>query len=99
MATIQELMAQKEAIELQIEAARTHALSDAISKVRALIDEHKLTQKDVFGNGVKAVKSRTKMSKVAAKYHDPISGGSWSGRGLAPKWMKGKDKEQFLIKG
>lgn len=36
--------------------------------------------------------------KVSAKYRDPISGKDWSGRGLAPKWISGKNKEDYLIK-
>jgi DNA-binding protein H-NS len=39
---------------------------------------------------------------VAAKYRDPVSGSTWSGRGIQPKWMKsalaeGKNKDDFLI--
>ena len=36
-------------------------------------------------------------SKVAAKYRDPVSGKEWSGRGLAPKWLQGKNKADYLI--
>ena len=40
--------------------------------------------------------------KVAPKYKDPQSGATWSGRGLAPKWLAEKEKaaakrEEFLI--
>ena len=35
--------------------------------------------------------------KVAAKYRDPATGQSWTGRGKAPKWIDGKDRAQFLI--
>lgn len=36
------------------------------------------------------------------EYHDPQSGATWSGRGLAPKWLTEKEKagakrEEFLI--
>jgi DNA-binding protein H-NS len=34
---------------------------------------------------------------VAAKYRDPNSGQTWTGRGRSPKWLEGKDKKQFLI--
>jgi len=39
MATLQELIAQKEALEQQIEETRQAELSDAVGKVRALIAE------------------------------------------------------------
>ena len=40
---------------------------------------------------------------VAAKYRNPATGESWSGRGRAPKWLaeelaKGRSREAFLIK-
>ena len=35
--------------------------------------------------------------KVAAKYRDPATGATWTGRGVAPKWIAGKDRVQFAI--
>ncbi|WP_322048072.1 H-NS family nucleoid-associated regulatory protein, partial [Paraburkholderia sp. J67] len=33
-----------------------------------------------------------------AKYQDPKSGATWSGRGRAPDWIKGaKNRDRFLI--
>jgi DNA-binding protein H-NS len=32
------------------------------------------------------------------KYRDTATGQSWTGRGRAPKWLEGKNKEDFLIK-
>ena len=40
--------------------------------------------------GAKAKKGAKR--KVAAKYKDPQSGATWSGRGLTPKWLRGKEK-------
>ena len=99
MATLKELIAQKEALEKQIQEVRESELSDAISKVKALIAEFGLTQEDIFG-GARAKKEKVAAGdkpKVAAKYRDPVSGKEWSGRGLAPKWLQGKDKSEFLI--
>lgn len=98
MATLQELIAQKEALEKLIQDTRHTELADAINKVKSLIAEFGLTQQDIFGTtrGVKKVKAEG--SKVAAKYRDPVSGKEWSGRGLAPKWLQGRDKSEFLIK-
>ncbi|MBW4490903.1 MAG: H-NS histone family protein [Trichocoleus desertorum ATA4-8-CV12] len=36
--------------------------------------------------------------KVAAKYYDPSSGATWSGRGKPPKWIDGKERDSFLIR-
>jgi DNA-binding protein H-NS len=49
------------------------------------------------------VKRRRKGKKVAAKYRNPNDESqTWSGRGVAPKWMQallesGRDKSEFII--
>jgi len=98
MATLQELIAQKEALDQLIQEQRTAELSEAVSKVKALIAEYGLTQEDIFG-GVRAKKEKVEgvKAKVAAKYRDPVSGKEWSGRGIAPKWLQGLNKADFLI--
>ena len=96
MTTLAELIKQKEALEAQIANTRQAELADAINKVKALVAEHGLTQKDVFG-GSKKSKNSSAGGKVAAKYRDPSSGQTWTGRGKAPKWIDGKDRAQFAI--
>ena len=96
MTTLAELIKQKEALEAQIANTRQSELSDAISKVKALVAEHGLTQKDVFG-GSKVAKKSSGGGKVAAKYRDSSSGQTWTGRGKAPKWIDGKERSKFLI--
>ena len=95
MTTLAELIKQKEALEAQIANTRQAELADAISKVKALVAEFGLTQSDVFG-GSKGTK-KSSGGKVAAKYRDPLSGQTWTGRGKAPKWIEGKERSQFLI--
>lgn len=90
MSTLAELIAQKEALEQQIELARKTELKEAIAQAKAIIEGHGLTVDDLFG------KSRT-TGKVAPKYRDPNTGATWSGRGRAPKWLEGKDAAEFLI--
>ena len=96
MTTLAELIKQKEALEAQIANTRQSELADAISKVKALVAEHGLTQSDVFG-GSKGAKKPSAGGKVAAKYRDPSSGQTWTGRGKAPKWIDGQDRSKFLI--
>jgi DNA-binding protein H-NS len=96
MTTLAELIKQKEALDAQIASTRQTELADAISKVKALVAEHGLTQKDVFGSS-KGTKKSSGRSKVAAKYRDPSSGQTWSGRGKEPKWIDGQERSKFLI--
>src|SRR5664279_199109 len=49
VATLQELMAQKEAIERQIEQTKTHERGAAIEKVRTLMAEYGLSMADLGG--------------------------------------------------
>ena len=35
--------------------------------------------------------------KVAAKFRDPETGKTWSGRGREPTWIKGKNREEFKV--
>ena len=101
MATLQELLAQKAEIDRQISDARRTERNDAVAKVRALMAEHGLTAADLIA---KAPGPRTSTSgrKVAAKYRDPATGQTWTGRGLKPKWLSaalesGKQLNDFAV--
>lgn len=94
MTTVAQLLAQKAALEAQIEAARKAENAEAIAQVKALIAEHGLTQQDIFGG---AKRGRKASGLVAAKYRDPATGATWTGRGKAPKWIEGKDRTQFAL--
>lgn len=96
MATYKELLQQQEALARQIEEARKSEMADAIAKARALVEEYGLTAQDIFPSGRRASKPRSG-GKVPPKYRDPATGQTWTGRGKAPKWIEGKDREPFLI--
>lgn len=94
--TYKELLQQREALEKAIAQARQNEIAAAVSKVRELVAEFGLTAQDVFpARGAKSGGKAT--AKVAAKYRDPVTGQTWTGRGKAPKWIDGKDRNQFLI--
>lgn len=95
MSKLQELLAQKAALDLEIASIRKNDLADAIAKVRAICSEFNLTEKDVFPNGKGRSANKTG-GKVPAKYRDPVSGKTWSGRGMEPKWLEG-DRSKFAI--
>ena len=90
MATLQELMAQREALERQIDQTKKQERGEAIEKVRALMAEYGLTVADLGSRApaAKTKKSRSSGNKVAAKYRNASTGESWSGRGLQPRWLK-----------
>ena len=96
MPSYKELVAQRQNLEAQIEAARKTELQDAVASVRQLISEFGLTQADVFPAG--RGKNSNKGSTVAPKYRDPGTGSTWTGRGKPPLWIAGKDRSHFEIK-
>ena len=105
MATLQEMIAQKAALEKQIEEATSHGRNEAIAQVKALMVEHGLKASDFGGKAGSAPKSGGKAktgNKVAAKYRNATTGETWSGRGLQPRWLKaamasGKKIEDFAV--
>ena len=94
---IGELLAQRDALDAQISAVRREERNSAIARVRELMQQHGLTTTDLQT----ATKTKER-SKVAAKYRDPSTGTTWSGRGLRPKWLAaalaaGKSLADFVI--
>lgn len=101
MATLQELLTQKEALEREIELTKKRDRAEAIAKVRGLMSEYGLTLADLGGKTAAAPKGPTG-GKVAAKYRDAATGQTWSGRGLQPNWLKaalaaGRSLEDFKV--
>jgi len=96
--SLKDLLQQREALEKAIVQARQNEISAAVTQVREIVAEYGLTVQDVFpGRAAKAGSAKATGNKVAAKYRDPASGQTWTGRGKAPKWIDGKDRSQFLI--
>ena len=87
MAPLQELLAQKAAIEKQIIETQRQERTDAIARVRALMAEYGLSAADIAGKAA-PMPRKPEGRKVAPKYRNPDTGETWSGRGLQPKWLK-----------
>jgi DNA-binding protein H-NS len=88
MSNLADLIAQKAALEQQIAEARREARASAIAQIKSLMAEHGLTLADLGGKAPAQPPGTRKGAKVAAKYRDPETGTTWSGRGLQPKWLK-----------
>lgn len=108
MPKLSDLLAQKAALDKQIESARRDARQAAIAQVRTLMAEHGLTAADLQGKAKPkaAAKGKPKAAgsgkKVAPKYRDPATGDTWSGRGLQPRWLKaalatGRTLQEFAL--
>jgi DNA-binding protein H-NS len=105
MATYKQLIAEKEALEAQLAEVRATEIASVIEKIQTLMAEYELTVDDIApkrrrGRPAAAGKVSKPAAKaksaLPAKYMDPKTGATWSGRGRKPAWL-GKRPERFLI--
>jgi len=88
------LKAQIAELEKQAAQVRDSEISAAKAEIREIMQTYGLTIADLGGT-TKAPKVR---KTVAAKFRDPATGQEWTGRGRAPTWLNGRNKEDYLIK-
>ncbi len=93
MSSLKELLEQRAALDAAIAETRNREAAKAITSIQTIIAEYGLTKEDIFGSKKKGQPP----GKVAAKYQNPATGETWTGRGRAPKWIAGQAREQFLI--
>lgn len=97
MASLNELMAQRAALEQQIAEETKRGRAEGIGKIREIMAMYGLTAADFARVGSSKAKT-----PVPAKYRNQATGDTWSGRGRKPIWLEaalkgGKKLESFLI--
>ena len=101
MSTLQELIAQRAALELEIARTRTAQRTEAIEQIQKIIMDNGLSSADFSSK--KSDRAGTAVGqKVAIKYRSDVAGETWSGRGLQPRWLKtalasGKSISDFAV--
>ena len=106
-ASYEELKDAQERLNAQLAARLGEARAEGMAKIVAIVQEFGFTADEMnkaLSGKVSAGKGRGKGkgtgTKAAPKYRDPISGSTWTGRGVAPAWIKDvakEDRGQFLI--
>ncbi|GLU33937.1 H-NS histone family protein [Trinickia caryophylli] len=97
MSQYAELKAQIAKLQNQAEEARQAELVNVIADIRQKIAEFGLSAGDL-GFAQAARRGRPpKKAPLPARYRDPKTGATWSGRGKPPKWIAGKNRDRFLI--
>ncbi|WP_322058857.1 H-NS histone family protein [Paraburkholderia sp. J63] len=97
MSQYSELKAQIAKLQAQADEARRTEIADVIAMIREKIVEYGLSAQDL-GFAVAAKRGRPpKKAPLPARYQDPKTGATWSGRGKPPKWIAGKNRERYLI--
>ncbi|MFL9931347.1 H-NS histone family protein [Paraburkholderia sp. RL18-103-BIB-C] len=96
MASYKQLTAQLEKLHQEVAAAREKEIAQAIADIKQKVAEYDLTAEELgFTTGRKP--ARKAASTSIARYRNPKTGETWSGRGRSPSWLAGKDRERFLI--
>ena len=88
--------------ETQAELTRRKNIDAATVEIRSILKNYKIDFQDIDLNiltktgGKSSTKKRAKVtksgdqrSKVRAKYKDPNSAATWTGRGRTPSWVQG----------
>lgn len=90
-------MAQQAALEEQIARAREAEVGAVMEQIRQLVADYGLEDEVTFTHARTGRGRGGPRGPVAAKYRDPDTGATGSGRGKPPFWIAGKDRTQFLI--
>ena len=94
----EELQAKIADLQAQAEQVRREERQQAIDMAKTMISTYDITARDLGLDKSPKGKTGPKAgNKVAAKYRDPQSGATWSGRGKTPKWINGSDRSQYAI--
>ena len=107
MKTYSAIQAEIAKLEKQAEAQRKTEVASVIAKIKEAIAAYALTAADLgFGRGAakaggtpKARSSKKTSTTIGvAKYRDPKTGKTWTGRGKPPAWIAGvKNRDPYLI--
>ncbi|WP_322093965.1 H-NS histone family protein [Paraburkholderia bannensis] len=100
MATYKELKQQLAVLKDQAALAMAAESAEVLAEIKAKVDEFDFTAADIFGRQPEQRKRGAPAGRtVPAKYQDPRTGATWTGRGRAPRWIADvKNRDRFLIK-
>ncbi len=100
---VDELLALKEErdrIDEQIKALMQNRRRQALAEIRKLVEQFEVTPEElaaIASGQHRAAASPKTMAHGEAKYRDPASGRTWTGRGKPPAWIAGQERSRFLI--
>lgn len=92
MPTYQELLRQRDSLNAEIAKAKSHARANVLVEIRRLVAEFDIASNEIFGDERHRTRARS-----PAKYRNPATGETWSGRGRPPAWIAGHERTAYLI--
>jgi DNA-binding protein H-NS len=96
MPSYKQLTAQLEKLHKEVAAAREKEIAEAILEIKAKIAEYEITAEELGFSSRRTGGARKR--PLPPRYRNPKTGETWSGRGRAPGWLAGKNRDRFLIK-
>ena len=94
--SVEELQAEREKLDAEIKAKQDAQKASVIAQIKTVVDTYSIPV-DELVEALGGLKSKRKGIKAKQKFRDPASGATWSGRGKEPAWIKGQNREDFLI--
>ncbi|MBO7932029.1 H-NS histone family protein [Burkholderia pseudomallei] len=99
-----DLMQQLRDLQERVAVARKREVVEAIEVIARTMTTYDITL-DEIRNALQRLEeeaavqasTRRRTIKHIPKYLDPSSGRTWSGRGRTPKWLVGKNLDDFLL--
>lgn len=95
MSTIRELRAQLGHVNMLAAEAKEREKAAELAAFREKVELYGISEEEVL-RALGFIKAKRR--KPEAKYYDPSSGQSWSGRGPRPKWLVGKNLDEYLVR-
>ncbi|MPV64322.1 H-NS family nucleoid-associated regulatory protein [Burkholderia sp. BE17] len=99
MKTYKELLEQRDSLDGLISEAKSKVRTTVVIEVQRLVEEFDIASREIFGAMPSQRPRPQKRAKPSAKYRNPATGETWSGRGRPPAWIVGRDRLQFEIVG
>lgn len=94
--TVEELQEERERLDAQIKARTDAQKASVIEQIKTVVDTYSISVEELV-EALGGLKSKRKGVKAKQKYRDPVTGATWSGRGKEPAWIKGQNRDDFLI--
>ncbi|HEP6431481.1 TPA: H-NS histone family protein [Burkholderia cenocepacia] len=92
--SLKDLNAQLRELNIRIADAKREEKHAALAAFKLQVDLYGISQEELLeALGF----TKRKPTRAPAKYYDPSSGKTWSGRGSMPKWLQGKNPDHYLV--
>jgi DNA-binding protein H-NS len=88
--TYAKLVKQLAELDSEIERVRHIDRSGVIAEIRAQMRDYGIKPSELVGR-------KRGRSPAPARYWNPETGETWTGRGQRPQWLDGKNSKEFLI--